>query len=30
MNLWRLKLFAQATLQPVDKFSFALGTRVVL
>ncbi|HWU88316.1 MAG TPA: hypothetical protein VN253_13615 [Kofleriaceae bacterium] len=29
-NLWRLKLFAQATLQPIEKASLALGVRVVL
>lgn len=29
-NLWRLKIFTQATLQPIDKLSLALGVRVVL
>jgi hypothetical protein len=29
-NLWRLKIFTQATLEPVDKASLALGVRVVL
>lgn len=30
VNLWRLKIFAQGTIEPIDRFSFALGTRVVL
>jgi hypothetical protein len=29
-NLWRLKIFAQATLQPVETASVALGVRAVL
>lgn len=29
-NLWRLKLFAQATAEPFDRASVALGLRVVL
>lgn len=29
-NLWRLKLFAQATLQPIETASVALGVRAVL
>ena len=29
-NIWRLKLFVQTTAEPFDKFSVALGTRVVL
>lgn len=29
-NLWRLKVFTQATLEPVDKVSLALGVRIVL
>lgn len=29
-NIWRAKLFVQATLEPLDTFSVALGTRVVL
>ena len=29
-NLWRLKIFTQATLQPIDTLSLAVGVRVVL
>jgi len=29
-NLWRLKIFTQVTLEPIDKASLAIGARVVL
>jgi hypothetical protein len=30
VNLWRLKIFVQGTVEPTDRFSVALGTRLIL